>query len=257
MEKVVSVPRVINNCLPISTISISLVGSLSRSTILPASFAACVPLFMATPTFACASAGASLVPSPIMATSLPACCSFLIYSILSSGFASAMKSSTPAFSAIYLAVNGLSPVTITVFTPILRKRSKRSSIPGLITSCNSMTPATFMSIQTTNGVPPFAEMAWIISSVSFGNLLPASMAIRRIASKAPLRISVPSFKLIPEHFVSAVNLIMCAPSVFRVRIRTPISRPNSMIDLPSGVSSDTEDIKQASINACLSIPTTG
>ena len=32
MENVVSVPRVISNCLPISTISISLVGSLSRST---------------------------------------------------------------------------------------------------------------------------------------------------------------------------------------------------------------------------------
>ena len=126
IEKVVRVPRVISNCLPISTISINFVGSLSKSTILPASFAACVPLFMATPTLACARAGASFVPSPIIATNLPACCSFLIYSILSSGFASAIKSSTPAFSAIYFAVNGLSPVTITVFTPILRRRSKRS-----------------------------------------------------------------------------------------------------------------------------------
>ena len=126
IENVVNVPRVINNCLPISTISISFVGSLSKSTMLPASFAACVPLFIATPTFACANAGASFVPSPIIATSLPDCCSFLIYSILSSGRASAIKSSTPAFSAMYFAVNGLSPVTITVFTPILRRRSKRS-----------------------------------------------------------------------------------------------------------------------------------
>ena len=126
IENVVNVPRVINNCLPISTISINFVGSLSKSTILPASFAACVPLFIATPTFACANAGASFVPSPIIATSLPDCCSFLIYSILSSGLASAIKSSTPAFSAIYFAVSGLSPVTITVFTPILRRRSKRS-----------------------------------------------------------------------------------------------------------------------------------
>src|SRR3954449_11755402 len=57
IEKVVSAPRVISNCLPISTISISLVGSLSRSTMLPASRAAMVPVFMATPTSACASAG--------------------------------------------------------------------------------------------------------------------------------------------------------------------------------------------------------
>ena len=52
MEKVVSAPRVIRSCLPISTISISLVGLESRSTMLPASFAACVPVFIATPTSA-------------------------------------------------------------------------------------------------------------------------------------------------------------------------------------------------------------
>ena len=37
-----------------------------------------IGLFIATPTFAWAKAGASLVPSPIMATSLPALCSFLM-----------------------------------------------------------------------------------------------------------------------------------------------------------------------------------
>ena len=95
-EKVVSAPRVISNCLPISTISISLVGLESRSTMFPASLAACVPVFMATPTSACASAGASLVPSPVMATSLPLACSALISAILSSGLASARKPSTPA-----------------------------------------------------------------------------------------------------------------------------------------------------------------
>ena len=72
MLKVVSEPRVISSCLPISTISISLVGLLSRSTMLPASLAAWVPVFIATATSACASAGASLVPSPVMATRRPA-----------------------------------------------------------------------------------------------------------------------------------------------------------------------------------------
>ena len=52
IEKVVSVPRVISNCLPISTISINLVGFESRSTMFPASFAAWVPVFIATPTSA-------------------------------------------------------------------------------------------------------------------------------------------------------------------------------------------------------------
>ncbi len=77
IENVVSAPRVISNCLPISTISISLVGSESRSTMLPASLAADVPVFIATPTSAWASAGASLVPSPVIATSRPPSCSLL------------------------------------------------------------------------------------------------------------------------------------------------------------------------------------
>ena len=205
MENVVSVPRVMSSCLPISTISISLVGSLSRSTMFPASFAACVPLFMATPTSACARAGASFVPSPIMATSFPACCSRLMYSILSSGLASAMKSSTPAFSAIYFAVSGLSPVTITVFTPILRRRSKRSRMPVLIMSCNSITPCTCSSVQTTRGVPPLAEMFCTIPSISCGKSCPESVTILRIASVAPLRILVPSGMFTPEQRVSAVN----------------------------------------------------
>ena len=85
MLNVVRAPRVMSSCLPISTISMSLVGLESRSTMLPASLAAMVPEFMATPTSAWARAGASLVPSPVMATSLPPACSSLISFILVSG----------------------------------------------------------------------------------------------------------------------------------------------------------------------------
>ena len=71
IENVVSAPRVISSCLPTSTISISFVGFESRSTMLPASLAAVVPVFIATPTSAWASAGASFVPSPVIATMRP------------------------------------------------------------------------------------------------------------------------------------------------------------------------------------------
>ena len=64
---------------------------------LPASRAAWVPVFIATPTSAWASAGASSVPSPHMATSLPLACSSRISRSLSSGVAWARKSSTPHF----------------------------------------------------------------------------------------------------------------------------------------------------------------
>ena len=89
IENVVSAPRVISSCLPISTMSSSFVGFESRSTMLPASLAAEVPAFMATPTSAWASAGASFVPSPVIAISCPPSCSLRISASLASGVASA------------------------------------------------------------------------------------------------------------------------------------------------------------------------
>ncbi len=134
IEKVVSAPRVISSCLPTSTISISFVGLESRSTMLPASRAAWVPVFMVTPTSAWARAGASLVPSPVIAISRPSACCCFISSSLRSGVASARKSSTPASSAIFAAVRRLSPVTMIVRMPIARSWSKRALIPSLTMS---------------------------------------------------------------------------------------------------------------------------
>ena len=125
MEKVVSDPRVISSCLATSTTSISLVGLESRSTMLPASLAACVPVFMASPTSAWASAGASFVPSPVIATMWPPRCSRRISASFCSGVASARKSSTPASAAMARAVSGLSPVIITVRMPMSRSCRNR------------------------------------------------------------------------------------------------------------------------------------
>lgn len=54
-----------------ATTAISFDGSLSRSIMFAASLAACVPEFIATATSACAKAGASFVPSPVIATMYP------------------------------------------------------------------------------------------------------------------------------------------------------------------------------------------
>ena len=163
MLNVVSAPRVISSCLPISTTSISLVGLLSRSTMLPASRAACVPVFMATPTSAWASAGASLVPSPIIAISLPPSCSLRMRASLSSGLAWAMKSSTPASAAMAAAVSGLSPVIMTVRTPILRSWANRSLMPPLTMSFSRMMPSTLSRSATSSGVAPSREISSTLS----------------------------------------------------------------------------------------------
>ena len=131
---VVKEPRVINNCLPIKTTSINLVGLESKSIKFAASFALVVPEFIAKPTFASARAGASLVPSPVIATICPFACSSLMTLILSSGLHSAIKRSTPASFAIVAAVSALSPVHITVSIPITRNSWNRSTNPSLMTS---------------------------------------------------------------------------------------------------------------------------
>ena len=170
IEKVVSAPRVISSCLPMPTTSMSLVGSLSRSTMLPASRAAMVPVFIATPTSAWASAGASLVPSPHIATSLPLACSSRISRSFASGVAWARKSSTPASAAIAAAVSGLSPVIITVRMPIRRSSAKRSRMPPLTMSLRWTTPSRRPSRATASGVPPAREtcsaMAWTSRAAS-------------------------------------------------------------------------------------------
>src|SRR5437016_13344291 len=118
MLKVVRAPRVISICLPVSTTSSSLVGLESRSTMLPASLAAWVPVFMATATSAWARAGASLVPSPVMATRRPSAWMSRSSLSLASGVAWARKSSTPASALMAAAVRGLSPVIMMVLMPM-------------------------------------------------------------------------------------------------------------------------------------------
>ena len=58
----------------------------------------------------------------------------VIRSILSSGVASARKSSTPASRAMAAAVRGLSPVIMMVRMPMARSRAKRSLMPPLTMS---------------------------------------------------------------------------------------------------------------------------
>ena len=146
---------------------------------LPASLAAVVPVFIATPTSACASAGASFVPSPVIATIRPRPCSSLISAIFASGVASARKSSTPASWAITAAVTRLSPVIITVRMPIFRSSSKRSFMPPLTMSFRWTTPSAQLSRETTSGVPPCSATCWTIASSSAGAWPPRS-AMKRL-----------------------------------------------------------------------------
>ena len=268
MENVVSAPRVISSCLPISTISISLVGSESRSTMLPASLAADVPVLMATPTSAWARAGASLVPSPVIATSRPPSCSRRIRASLSSGLASARNSSTPASSAIALAVSGLSPVIMIVRMPIRRISSNRARIPCLTMSLRCTTPSARAGCPstcsaTTSGVPPVAEMVSTICPTSLVGWPPLSRTHFITAAAAPLRIRrvplPPRSRSTPDMRVSAAKGTKWAwgmnPSS---RARNPYcSLASTTMERPSGVSSARLDSWAASATLRASTPAIG
>ena len=261
MLNVVSAPRVISNCLPISTTSMSFVGLESRSTMLPASRAAWVPVFIATPTSACASAGASFVPSPIIAISRPPACSWRMRASLSSGLACAMKSSTPASAAIAAAVNWLSPVIITVRTPILRNCAKRSLMPPFTMSFRWMTPRIFGPSATTSGVPPSREIFSTSSNTALSAWPPCSVAQIFTASAAPLRmrrVVLPSFRSSPLIRVWAVNGMNCACGPEMSRPRRPyFSFASTAMDRPSGVSSASEASCAASASSSSFTPGAG
>src|ERR1035438_1505853 len=224
MLKVVSAPRVMSSCFPISTMSSSFVGLESRSTMLPASLAAWVPVFMATPTSAWASAGASLVPSPVMATRWPAACSSRMRPSFISGVAWARKSSTPASAAIAAAVSGLSPVIITVRMPMARSCANRSLIPPLTTSLRKMTPSVSRPSATTSGVPPRREISSTAVVVDSGQAPPWDSTQALTLAAAPLRIEragEPSAaaRSTPLMRVCAVNGTKCARCAERSRPR--------------------------------------
>ena len=113
---------------------------------------------IATATSACASAGASLVPSPHIATRRPPSWCPRMSLSFASGVASARKSSTPDSAAMAAAVSRLSPVIITVRMPMRRSSAKRSLMPPLTMSLSSITPRTrtlpAARSATTSGVAP-------------------------------------------------------------------------------------------------------
>ena len=84
------------------------------------SIATSVPAPIATPMSAWARAGASLTPSPTIATLRPCACNSAILDALSPGSTSAITVVTPSSEPMRWAVASLSPVSITTSMPSSR-----------------------------------------------------------------------------------------------------------------------------------------
>lgn len=229
---------------------------------LPASLAADVPVLIATPTSACARAGASFVPSPVIAIRWPSACSRRMRASLSSGVASATKSSTPASAAIAFAVTGLSPVTMTVRIPIRRISPKRAAKPGLTTSLRWMTPSTragWSSTRsaTTSGVPPAADTPSTSGARVAGTVPRPPSTQSATAVAAPLRSWCPSGRSTPDMRVVALKATQRAPGRFVPSPDDGVPRcARSTIERPSGVSSARLDRSAASASRSGATPST-
>ena len=157
-----------------------------------------VPVFIATPTSAWASAGASLVPSPHIATSRPPSCSCRIRAILSSGVASARSSSTPASSAIARAVSGVvagdhdrpdahgahlvEPLADAVLDDVLEVDDARAARAGSSPTCSA----------TTSGVPPDVPTRSTIASSSSRGAAAGAVRPTSDRGRRPLADPVPA-----------------------------------------------------------------
>ncbi len=98
-----------------------------------------VPVPMAMPRSAWASAAASLMPSPTIATTRPCACSRATSSTLSVGSASATTVVIPTVSATARAAPSPSPVRSTGSSPSLRSSAIASALVGLIVSDRTST----------------------------------------------------------------------------------------------------------------------
>ena len=133
-----------------------------------ASMATSVPVPIASPRSAWARAGASLTPSPTMATTRPSPWRRPITSAFSEGSTSAMTSSMPTSAATARAVVSLSPVSSTGRSPSALSAATASAEVGLTVSATTSTPRTAPSQAATIAVRPCASAACLAASSSAG-----------------------------------------------------------------------------------------
>ncbi len=150
-----------------------------------------VPVPMAMPRSAAASAGASFTPSPIMATRWPSACRRRTSATLSSGRTSDTTRSASTSAATASAVRRLSPVTTTTSRPMRCRSATAAALVGRTRSATSSTARAGTAPSsppqpTSTAVWPRASAALVASSISAGT---TSNSERR-----PTRVSTPSIR---------------------------------------------------------------
>ena len=148
------------------------------------------PVPMAMPTSALASAGASLMPSPAIATTAPLRCRSSIKSSFSSGRRPARTSSMPSCAATALAVVALSPVAMTILSPSAWSRAIASALPVLIGSATATKPASLPSAPSIITVSPLRRR-FSAASANGAASMPAPCISRALPSSTARPSTLP------------------------------------------------------------------
>ncbi len=127
-----------------------------------------VPVPMAMPTWALASAGASLMPSPAMATTRPSFCSRVTSASLSAGLTSPRTSTMPNCRATALAVVKPSPVAMMMRNPAFLSAAKASGVLLLTGSETASRPSNCAPLARYITLAPSARKAsaWLTKGAS-------------------------------------------------------------------------------------------
>ena len=147
-----------------------------------------VPVPTAIPRSARARAGASLMPSPTIATTWPWAWRRCISASLSSGMTSASTRSIPTAAATVRAVRALSPVSSVTSRPSSRNAVTASALVGLIRSATTRTPraAPFQPART--AVPPASSASVMADARSSGTS--SNICLRPTTTSTPSTVAL-------------------------------------------------------------------
>ena len=171
-----------------------------------------VPVPMAMPTSASLSAGASLMPSPAIATCRPVARSAFTLATFPSGSTSASTASRPRVLATASAVRRLSPVSITMFSPSSCNSRIASGVVSLIGSATATTPAGLPSTATNIAVLP---SCWSLIAMASSGSSPPTPSSRRNAGFPTSTLRPPTLPATPpavtdRKSTTAVGTIPCS-----------------------------------------------
>ena len=174
-----------------------------------ASIATSVPAPIAIPMSARVSAGASLMPSPTMAT-LPRFRSFRITRSFPSGRTPAITSSTPACAPIAWAVRSLSPVSMTTCSPMFWSSRIACPLSSLIVSATAISPMYSPFRQKYSAVFPSSASRSAADSAVCGTFALVRMKLRL----PPARLCSPRVPKSPFPGAAAKSVTSPAASPF-------------------------------------------